>query len=270
MTRALISWKVKKGWEGRLHEEDGEPTALGPALWEAYRKRFRKRMDLMRRILFGEHKNGWRTIVGVNWKYKPGRIELPEQYRVLKAMGLLPPQCYCHSGNGKSILTTTNFRMPETPLTHRSARWLYVIDSKTALVRVFQEDGAYRKFGATKTRWKKRGEFHLDKPKPNFYDIECGPNLEWCKHPASVHDSSVCATCHGVGYIKDSGHHAKSSAKCGPQCIPDAGVPAPLRMNIREYHHVNPRLCMDCRGTGASKCGSSQSSRRSRVDARGR
>ena len=148
-------------FSGVYHHWDSMPSSLGKTLVELLRGHFKNDLTKMLRVLTEEH-CGWSTIVGKNFRLKPG---YRNNYKAKN------PACYCHGVCSEKV----------APFTHKSldkdtdVEWLYAFDVEhnTLAVRDVRHDA--------------ESLVDLSESKIDWATIECGENFERCGHYAWFH-----------------------------------------------------------------------------------
>jgi hypothetical protein len=167
-TRAIIAktGEVEGHFSGVYHHWDGMPTSLGSTLVELLRGHFKNNLPKMLRVLTEEH-GGWSTIVGKNFRLKPGYKNNHEAKN---------PMCYCHGDRHEKLTPFTHLHLtPDTDI-----EWLYAFDVEhnTMCVRDVRHNAEFL-VDLAKRVSKKR-----------WTEIECGGEAEnWarCTHYAWAH-----------------------------------------------------------------------------------
>lgn len=176
---ARLESKELGTWRGRYHHWDSYPDGLGQALYELYQAKFRGRVERMLELLIDQHPAGWSTIVGANWRLKPGYVEdLSKRTE--------RPKCYCHGDRHEEP-----WEVDQTSV-GSGVGWAYVFEgTQMHVLASVCRDGEKMigmfGFGDEKAVWREHAVIDLDGPQPDWENVACGPNLEWCTHYARHH-----------------------------------------------------------------------------------
>ncbi len=119
-------------WAGRYHHWDGYPTGLGKGLWELFHGYFGCDVDRMLGVLIDEHPAGWSTILGADFRLKPGWGTASDNDANAKVEEQgCNPCCYCHGGRSEEAWLVTDENASGS-----GVEWAYVFTS------VFAHNGA--------------------------------------------------------------------------------------------------------------------------------
>jgi hypothetical protein len=165
-TRGVIArtGKTEGEFSGVYHHFDSQPTSLGATLLELHRGFFKGDLDRMLQVLIEEH-NGWNTIVGKDFRLKPG---YSGDYKKLN------PACYCHGKRSEKNPPITHEDMDDTDIC-----WVYAFDTENN--KMFVRDIRHKEDA---------GIFDLSDRLPTkkeLYVIECAEDFHRCSHYAWVH-----------------------------------------------------------------------------------
>lgn len=227
-TRGIIARVTGDGFTGRYHHWDSYPTQLGKTLYDNAQ---RFGVGSMLRTLLDDHPAGWSTINGYD-------LDQPAGYRDGERREGEGPICYCHGARSEEAQALTD-------KDDAGAEWAYAFSKDGATMAVLERgDG-----------WAIRAVVQLDGPEPEWAAIECGVNLERCKHYGWVHDPTICRGCDGLG-VRAGGGHRLGFGGCALECVPDADAPEALRENDPAWHVYKPKggfVCMECGGSGKAR-----------------
>jgi hypothetical protein len=188
-------------WVAVYHHWDSYPEGLGATLYEAYNGFFKKDLSKMLKYLMEDH-TGWSTIVGANFKLKPGYEDIMnrqcgkcrkrEKTHEGADHAFEParrPKCYCHGDRAE-----VNEPFTQAEASSMGVEWAYVLDPATRLMYVlgsFDRNGSKMigMFGAGNpdATWTECAAVALDGPAPDWDKVTCGEHLERCGHYAWAH-----------------------------------------------------------------------------------
>jgi hypothetical protein len=242
-TRAIIARatnETKGHFEGRYHHSDGYPTGLGATLQKLWLGHFEQDTGTMLKILLDDHPAGWSTINGADFNQEPGFINSEKLTRNKKDNN--KPRCFCHGDRHEEA----------SLLDHESecwAEWAYVFLKDRPNLVILQRNNDV---------WDFIKEIELEKA-VDWGKIECGENLERCRHYAWFHDKTICSRCDGNKVVSAGGHRkAYGGFICDKYCVPNSKAPLPLQSQSDNdtWHVFKPKTgwkCPACGGTGKVK-----------------
>ena len=193
-TNGIIARSTGEGtFKGRYHHWDSDPSGLGVTLVELYRGHFTHDLSRMLQVLLDKHPAGWSTIVGKDFKLKPGFTNVaqrPEgmsieefQKRPLNRR----PQCYCCGHRHED-----GFLHDEK--SDCGAEWAYLFETLPERdgepeQRILHVLDRQKHKDSEEYFWNETGRIDLDsKDEINWMAIECGENFERCSHYAWYHN----------------------------------------------------------------------------------
>lgn len=245
-TRGVIATATPKGWRGRYHHSDSNPTELGKYLWSQANGPFKADLKRLVKILVDEHPAGWSNIVGADFQWAPGYIGHDTVAKqVTEAFNANVAHCFCHGErNDEPFLIRHTGQVEE---------WAYVFDAKRRTMKVL--------YGVKGERWEDVGTFSFDETEPDWAIIECGKNRERCHHYDWVHDKTICTHCDGKKHDARSGHSAswRHPGQDCSECVTFEQMPEPLKSYVKAdtrhaeqpgWHYRAPKLCEHCGATG--------------------
>ena len=179
-TRSVIARATGEGkFEGRYVHCDGMPTSMGAWFWESLHGHFHNDLSAMLAYLIDAPHAvaGWSGLVGKDLTLRPGyswqratadgaKYEVYSKrpdYRRPQAFALRPEDPYLFTE--KDLENGTDIE------------WIYAFDEEQR--KVFVRDVSAKEDAAV---------IDLDGEQPNWVPIECGENLERCKHYAWKHN----------------------------------------------------------------------------------
>ncbi len=177
-TRAAIARPVGDGWEGVYHHSDGYPSGLGCYIFRIIHCQYKGDVAAFLKLAIDEHPAGWFHIFPDVIVKEGGGFDIQNR----------APQCYCHGYFGRGGKRNGMV----TWLDDTDCEWAYVLDSGSGIMTTLDLRAPKAMF-----------QVSLNAPEPNWYEIECGPNLERCHHYRCVHGAPGCTPdcphCHGTG-----------------------------------------------------------------------
>jgi hypothetical protein len=192
-TNGIIARSTGEGtFEGRYHHWDSYPSGLGVVLVELYCGHFKRDLPRMLQVLLDEHPAGWSTIVGTDFKLKPGFTNIgqrPEGISVddfQKQALNRRPHCYCHGHRHEE-----GFLHNEK--SDCGAEWAYIFETLPERdgepeQRIMHVLARLKHADSEEYIWHDAGRINLDSSDEiNWTTIECGENFERCSHIAEYH-----------------------------------------------------------------------------------
>jgi hypothetical protein len=205
-TRGCIAFAKEVGtnqteWEGRYHHSDSYPTGLGRELWKQFREHFGGNFGAARQFFFVNHPAGFSTILGADLlmpcgyedDYTKGYEKLPDGRPDFSKPLPHGARCFCHGNHHEKEDTWTD--KDDTS----DLQWLYVFADTgyTVELRVSRSVATSKKDaeGYSITRWQQVAVIDMsDSTEPDWERIECGKDLEYCRHVAEYHFPELSGT----------------------------------------------------------------------------